>query len=47
MSSALVVVAVGLVAIWIVGRALKIVSFALHVLLLAAAVFLVIGLITR
>lgn len=47
MTTTLVVIAVALVAFWIIGRVMKIVGFALHLLLLAAAVLLVIGLISR
>lgn len=47
MSTVLIVVAIALVVFWIIGRVMRVVSFALHLLLLAAAVFLVIGLISH
>lgn len=47
MSTTLIVVAIALVVLWVVGRVLRVVTFALHLLLLGAAVFLVIGLISR
>jgi hypothetical protein len=46
-TTALVIVAIALVLLWVAGRVTRVVSFGLHLLLIAAAAVLVFALLTK